>query len=183
MSTPSSGPRSAREAFGQDFGRFTGLRSSQKQDSGQSQRPRGRLPMRIVVGVVSAILLVATATHIVPAVRAGLRDGTHGAWVATGKVCHGAACIWNGKFVATGGHVLVTNAQYAGRMPTGIHAGTSVPALFTGGGLVFPVTGSDLWIELAIGMLVSILGLYWASNRWLATYLRERRNTVQIPGI
>jgi hypothetical protein len=58
-----------------------------------------------------------------------------------------------------------------------------VPALFTGGSLVFPVTGSDLWIELVIGLLVSLLGLYWASHTWVAGYLRDRRSTVQIPGI
>jgi hypothetical protein len=185
MSLPSSGPpRSAREAFGQTLGgRFTGLTSGQNQDTGQGQRRRGRLPLKPIVGAVSAVLLVVTALHILPAIRAGLHDGTRGAWVATGKVCHRSACIWNGKFVAPGGHVLVASAQYAGPMPRGIQSGTSVPALFTGGGLVFPVNGSDLWVELVIGLLVSMLGLYWASHRWVANYLRERNNTVQIPGI
>ncbi len=184
MSLPSSGPRSARDAFGQGFGgRLTGTtsRQNQNQNQDQGQRPRGRLPLRLVVGVVSALLLVATAIHIVPAVRAGLHDGTRGSWVATTKVCHHSACIWNGKFVAPGGHVLVTSAQYAGHVPLGTQAGTSIPALFTGGsGLVFPVTGSDLWIELVIGLLASLLGLYWASQKWVASYLRERRNTVKI---
>ena len=79
---------------------------------------------------------------------------------------------------------MVTGAQYAGAMPAGVHAGTSVPALFTGSSaLVFPATGSDLWIELMFALLISILGLYWASNKWVASYLRERRNTAQVPGI
>jgi len=182
MSTPSSQPKSAREAFGLSYGGLRGMRTSQ----GPDQRPgrRGRLPVKLMVGVLSAILLVSTAVHIVPAVRAGLHDGTRGSWVATTKTCHRSACIWNGKFVTPGGHVLVARAQYAGPIPKGVHAGTSVPALFTGGsGLVFPVTGSDLWIELLIGLLISIGGLYWASYKWAAGYLRERRNTVQIPGI
>jgi hypothetical protein len=185
MSVPPSAPKSARDAFGQSFGgRFTGLATGQGQNQGgRDLRPRGRLPLKPIVAVVSALLLVATAIHILPAIRAGLHDGTRGAWVATTEACRRSACIWSGKFVAPGGHVLVTSAQYAGHMPKGIHAGTSVPALFTGGSLVFPVTGSDLWIELVIGLLVSLLGLYWASHTWVASYLRERRNTVQIPRI
>ncbi len=185
MSLPSSGPRSAREAFGQSFGgRLTGTTPRQNQGQGQGQRPRGRLPLKLIVGVVSALLLVATAAHIVPAVRAGLHDGTRGSWVATTKVCHRSACIWNGKFVATGGHVLVTSAQYAGPIPKGIQAGTSLPALDAGGsGLVFPLTGSDLWVELVIGLLASLLGLYWASHKWVADYLREHRNTAKISQI
>jgi hypothetical protein len=185
MSVPPSAPKSAREAFGQSFsGRFPGLATGQGQNQGaQGQRPRGRLPLKPIVAVVSLILLVATAIHILPAIRAGLHDGTRGAWVATAEACRRSACVWSGKFVAPGGHVLVTSAQYAGLMPKGIHAGTSVPALFTGGSLVFPVTGSDLWIELVIGLLVSLLGLYWASHTWVTSYLRERRNTVQIPRI
>jgi hypothetical protein len=185
MSLPPSGPKSAREAFGQTFGgRFTGLGSGQNQNQGQRQRPRGRLPLKPIVGVVSAILLVATAVHIVPAVRAGLHDGTRGSWIATTKTCHRSACIWNGKFVEHGGHVLLTSAHYVGLVPKGIQAGTTVPALFTGGsGLVFPVTGSDLWIELVIALLASMLGLYWAGHRWVADYLRERRNTAHITRI
>ena len=52
-----------------------------------------------------------------------------------------------------------------------------------GSGLVYPVTGSDLWIELVIAILVSVLGLYWSSHRWVAEYLRERRDKPQIAGI
>jgi hypothetical protein len=186
MSLPSSQPKSAREAFGQSFGgrRFTGLTTGQGPDHKQPQRPRARLPLKLIVGLVSAILLVSTALHIVPAVRAGLHDGTRGAWIATSQTCHRSACSWNGKFVTPDGHVLIASTKYAGPVPAGIHVGTSVPALNTGGsGLVFPATGSDLWIGLLIALLISILGLYWASNKWVASYLRERRNTVQVPGI
>jgi hypothetical protein len=34
-----------------------------------------------------------------------------------------------------------------------------------------------------IALLASLLGLYWASHKWVADYLRERRNTPQIPRI
>jgi hypothetical protein len=185
MSPPPSGPRSAREAFGQPGGWFSGPSRSQGQGQDQPAKvQRGRLPLRPIVGVLSAILLVSTAAHIGPAVRAGLHDGTRGTWVATTQTCHKSACIWNGKFVAPGGQVLVASAKYVGQLPRGIQAGTTVPALFTGGsGLVFPVTGSDLWIEMLIALLLSALGLYWASHRWVAKYIRERRNTIQIPGI
>jgi hypothetical protein len=179
MSLPSSQPTSAREAFGLSFGgRFTGPR----RDPGQDQRPGRRLPLKLIVGVVSAILLVSTALHIVPAMRAGLHDGIRGMWVATTQTCHRSACLWTGKFVLPGGHVQVTSAQYAGQLPRAVQAGTRVPALYTGGsGLVFPAAGSSLWIELLIAMLVSALGLYWASHAWVAKYLRERRDNLQIP--
>jgi hypothetical protein len=185
MSVPPSGPRSAREAFGQPGGWFTGLSRGQVQGQDQQRKvQRGRLPVKLLVGVVSAFLLWSSATHIVPAVRAGLHDGTRGTWVATTQTCHKSACVWGGKFVAPGGHVLVASARYAGQLPRGIQVGRSVPALFTGGsGLVFPVTGSDLWIELLIALLVSALGLYWASHRWVANYLREHHNKVEIPRI
>ncbi len=184
MSQPPSAPRSARDAFGQSFGAAGSPASRPAKTKTSAPRQRSRLPLKLIVGILSAILLVSSAIHIGPAVRAGLHDGTRGTWVATTKSCHRSACVWNGKFVDPGGHVLVTSAQYAGHIPTGIHAGTAVPALFTGGsGLVYPVTGSDLWIELLIALLVSLLGLYWSSHKWVAEYLRERRNKPQIPGI
>jgi hypothetical protein len=184
MSLPSSQPKSAREAFGQSFGgrRFSGLTTGQDPD--KPQRPRARLPLKLIVGVVSIGLLVSTALHIVPAMRAGMHDGMRGNWVATTQTCHRSACIWNGKFVIPGGHVMMASTHYAGQLPKGTQAGTTVPALFTGGsGLVFPAAGSDLWIGLLIALLASILGLYWASNKLVANYIRERRSTVQIPGL
>ncbi len=186
MSLPPPPPKSARQAFGQSFGggRFTGLATGQSQGQEQGRSPRPRLPLKLVVGALSALLLVSSAIHIVPAVRAGLGDGTRGTWVVTTKICRRSACVWSGKFVAPGGHVLATSAQYAGHMPMGVHVGTTVSALFTGASaLVFPVTGSDLWIGLLVALLVAALGLYWSSHRWVAQYLRERRNNPQIPGI
>ncbi len=184
MSQPPSAPRSAREAFGQSLGGSWMKGPATRQDQDQRPRQRSRLPLKLIIGVLSAILLVSSAINIGPAVRAGLHDGTRGSWVATTKSCRRSACVWNGKFVDHGGQVLVTSAHFAGHIPAGIHAGTAVPALYTGGsGLVFPVTGSDLWIELVVALLVSLLGLYWSSHRWIADYLRERRNTPQIPGI
>jgi hypothetical protein len=49
--------------------------------------------------------------------------------------------------VLPGGHVVLTSAQYSGRLPAGMHVGTSVAGLYPGGsGLVFPAAGSSLWI-------------------------------------
>jgi hypothetical protein len=141
------------------------------------------LPAKLIIGVVSALLLVSTALDLGPAVRAGLHDGARGMWVATAKTCRGSACVWTGKFVRPDGHVVVTGAHYAGALPVGIRAGTSVPALFTGSGLVFPTTGSDLWIELLITLVVSVLGLSWASHAWVAKRLsRPGRTGVPAPG-
>jgi hypothetical protein len=138
---------------------------------------RSRLPARLVVGILSALLLFVTTTHLGPAIRAGRREGTHGYWVATGKHCVRSACTWNGKFESQNGHVLLSSAQYAGRLPAGIHAGTHIAALFPGGsGLVYPPTGSDGWISLLVGLVLAVIGLYWSCHRLAAKYLRGRAN-------
>jgi hypothetical protein len=144
---------------------------------GQVVRPeRRRLPGRLIVGVLSALVLLVTATHLLPAIRAGLRDGTHGYWVATAERCVRSACTWTGRFVSPNpnGHVLLSSAQYAGRLPVGVHAGTSVAGLFPGGGLVYPLTGSDEWISLAVLLVLAVAGLYWSSHRLVAKFVRDR---------
>jgi hypothetical protein len=182
MSLPSPPPRSAREAFGRPLGGLMG--SSNPPGADGSRGPRRRLPLKLIVGVVSAFLLVSTGLDVVPAARAGLHDGTRGTWVATTRTCHGSACVWTGKFLTQGGHVVVASAHYAGSIPVGTRAGTTVPALFTGdSNLVYPTAGSDLWIELVIALLASILGLYWASHAWVAERLNSaNRRGVLAPG-
>ena len=136
---------------------------------------RSRMPARLVVGVLSAFLLFATVTHLEPAIRAGMREGTHGYWVATAKHCARSACTWSGRFVSPNGHVLLSPAQYAGRLPAGVHTGTHIAALFPGGsGLVYPPSGSDGWISLLIGLALGVIGLYWSSHRLVAKYFRDR---------
>ena len=139
-------------------------------------RPRSRMPGRLVVGGLSAVLLVAIGDRLVPAIRAGLHDGTRGFWVATTERCARSACTWNGKFVTDGGHVVLSSAQFYGRLPTGIRPGSSVAGLFTGGsGVVYPATGSDLWMSLLAALVVAALGLYWSSHRLVRNYLRQHR--------
>ncbi len=133
--------------------------------------------VRIMVVVLSAILLFGSLTHIAPAIRAGLHEGTRGYWVATSRTCNRKACGWTGKFVLPDGHVQVARIQYTGTIPAGIHAGARIPALYPGGGLAFPATGSDLWISLLVAIVVALLGLYWATHRWVAGYLRQRADT------
>jgi hypothetical protein len=167
--TPSAG---AGDLFGASANPASG--------SNSSQRNRGRLPIRLVVGVLSAILLVGSALHIEPAIKAGMHDGTRGSWVATSSQCgKRTGCVWHGKFVTSTGHVLVSDVGYAGSIPGDIHPGTSVPALYPGGsGLVFPASGSNLWISLLVGIVLGLLGLFWASHRWVAELIRERRAPV-----
>lgn len=139
-------------------------------------RTRSRVPARLIVGVLCALIFFTTATRIAPAVRAGLREGTRGEWVATTKKCVRSACAWKGNFVLPDGHVELTSAQYDGQLPAPVHAGTSVAARYTGGsGLVFPASGSDLWISLLVAMGLSLLGLYWAARPYLTRYFRRRR--------
>ncbi len=137
--------------------------------------------MRIVVAALALLLLFGSLTHIGPAVRAGLHEGTRGYWVVTSRTCNSRkACVWNGKFVLPTGHVQVASIQYEGTLPAAIHAGTRIPVLYPGGSLVFPTTGSDLWISLVVAMVVALLGLYWASHRWVAQYLRHRNDTTRL---
>jgi len=132
--------------------------------------------IRIMVGVVAVVLLVGSVTNLVPAVRAGLHHGVRGSWVVTGLSCVRKACTWTGKFVLPSGHVQLARAQYDGAVPAGIHAGSRIPALYSGGSaLVYPTTGSDQWISLVVAIVVALLGLYWAGHRWVAAYLRSRR--------
>jgi len=136
---------------------------------------RSRLPGRLIVGVVSALVLFVTATRLGPAIRAGRREGAHGFWVATGQHCARSACTWNGQFKLPSGHVVLSSAQYAGQLPAGIHAGTSVAALFPGGSaLVYPASGSDAWISLLLGLVLAAIGLYWSCHRFVANYFRDR---------
>ncbi len=137
--------------------------------------------MRIVVAALALLLLFGSLTHIGPAVRAGLHEGTRGYWVVTSRTCNSRkACVWNGKFVLPSGHVQVASIQYQGTLSAAIHAGTRIPVLYPGGSLVFPTTGSDLWISLVVAMVVALLGLYWASHRWVAQYLRHRNDTTRL---
>jgi hypothetical protein len=139
---------------------------------------RSRLPGRAVIGVLSAFLLYVTATHLPAAIRAGLRHCTRGYWVATTKRCARSACTWTGQFQSPKGHVVLSSAQYVGRLPVGVHTGTSVTALFPGGsGLVFPPTGSDLWISLLVTVIVAALGVYWSSHRLIANHFRQHKPT------
>jgi hypothetical protein len=136
--------------------------------------------VRIVVAVLGALLLVGSVAHLVPAVRAGLHEGTRGYWVVTARTCSRKACLWTGKFVLPGGHVQVRSVQYEGQLPAGIHVGTRIAGLYPGGSLVFPTSGSDLWISLVVAIVVGLLALYWASHRWVASYLRQRADTPRL---
>jgi hypothetical protein len=178
---PPSGAAAAVDAAGADASgvryRGVGLGSL-----GGTQRRNSLTLIRIVVAVLAVILLFGSATHIAPAVRAGLHEGTRGYWVVTGQTCSRRACVWTGNFVLPDGHVQVASVHYDGTNPAGIHAGTRIPALYTGGGLAFPITGSDLWISLLVAMVASLLGLYWATHTWIAGYFRQRADTSGLAG-
>jgi len=146
-------------------------------DLGRIPLGRSRMPARPVIGVLAALLLYGTLTRLPSAIRAGLHDGSHGYWVATTKRCARSACQWSGRFVSPNGHVLLSSAQYAGRIPVGTHAGTSIAGLLPAGStLVFPASGSDLWVALLVAAVLGVLGLYWSCHRLVERYLRQRRS-------
>jgi hypothetical protein len=163
------GPASLR-LFGGGFGAGAGSGGD-----GRGGRARGRVPIRFMVGTLGVLLALGSGVHIWPAIRAGLHDGTRGSWVATARTCVRSACTWRGTFVSHG-HVLMTSVQYAGQVHGALHAGTTLPALYTGGsGLVFPAAGSDLWVSMLVGLLLGLAGLFWAVHRWVARFIREHR--------
>jgi hypothetical protein len=174
MSRPSGEPGSPASA---------GTFGSVPDDGSGSRRARSRVPLRVVIGILAGILFIGTAVHIGPAIKAGMRDGTRGTWVATSGHCGKTACVWNGKFVLPDGQVRAASAQFAGQLPANLHVGTALPALDTGEkGLVFPASGSDLWISLLVALLVSAVALFWAGRRPLLDYLSQRRKAAVLAG-
>jgi hypothetical protein len=167
------GPSGAGSAGADDYGAASRLL--------ETSRPRGSLTLvRIAVAALAVFLLYGSLTRIGPAIRAGLREGTRGYWVVTGRTCSRKACIWTGKFVLPSGQVRVASIQYQGSLSAGIHAGMRIPVLYPGGDLVFPTTGSDLWISLVVAIVVALLGLYWATRKWVAGYLRQRNDSARL---
>ncbi|HXZ66144.1 MAG TPA: hypothetical protein VEH05_15500 [Streptosporangiaceae bacterium] len=147
---------------------------------GGPRRRNSTVLVRAMVAVLAVILLFGSLTHLAPAVRAGLREGMRGYWVVTGRNCSRKACLWIGKFVLPNGHTQAASVQYAGQIPAGVHVGSRIAGLYPGGGLVFPVTGSDLWISLVVAIALALLGLYWASHRFVVDFLRQRADSARL---
>jgi len=158
-------------------------------------RNRSRVPLRLVVGVLAAFLFVGSAVHLGPAIKAGLKDGTRGSWVATTRTCGKTGCVWKGNFVLPGGQVGETSVDYDGRLPVSLHAGTSVPALAVGVPLgryyqlyyVFPFTQQQSFMALiqrvlvGVGLALVVLLAAIASlvTRWVVLPVRHAAQAAQ----
>jgi len=136
--------------------------------------------------VIAAFIVLAACAAVLygvlelpPAIRAAAGRGTPGVFVARSVTCDGAGCTWNGTFESATGRTLRRDVSYGDADP-GMHAGSSIPALFPGGGeVVYAARGSAGWIEpalfLLIGVVVIALWLYRGPGRYLRR-LRDRRN-------
>lgn len=130
----------------------------------------------------SALVLILAGSHLEPALRAAHGAGTRGVWVA--EQCAGSVgdCIWYGEFVLPDGTIVHSHVRYAGTVTPG-YLGQTVPALDSGAGdEVYPVSGTDKWINDVLGLAaggLALLLLIWRCllarrRRWRSRHLATR---------
>jgi hypothetical protein len=125
---------------------------------------------------LSAFLLFAAGSHLGPALRAARGAGTRGTWVA--EQCDGSPgeCTWYGEFVLPDGTIAQRHVEYTGTVTPG-YAGQTLPALDSGAdGEVYPVSGTDRWINDVIGVTAGGLALPLLIGRWLFVCRRRWRS-------
>jgi hypothetical protein len=120
---------------------------------------------------LGAIMLLYGAISIGPAISAAEGHGTKGYFVAQSLNCGRHGCNWSGEFRLPDGQVTRTGVGFTGG-DTGMHVGTVVPALDTGGLFdVFPRHGDTSWL-LSLALLVGGAGLL---GYRIVTWARRRR--------
>lgn len=117
---------------------------------------------RWVVGAVVLVVALGcvgfTGMDLGPAVRAARGDGHRGTIVLTEKDCDRRGCDWSGDFTSDDGSVVFRGAAMQDGVPTGAKVGDELPALHTGArDGVYPVTGSDEWIYIALIFALGIV--------------------------
>jgi hypothetical protein len=140
---------------------------------------RGHLVI-VAVGAVAAMLIVAVAFALVPAIDAARGDGTTGTFTVSSSVCTvKLGCKWVGTFESPGRQPI--QVDYQGHLPSGAGPGTSVPAIHPGGSSdVFAPHGSAAWIDDLL--LVIVIGAVVALALWISPVtLPRRRRSVARP--
>jgi hypothetical protein len=133
----------------------------------------------LMIVAVAGAAIVYGVVELGPAIRAALGDGTRG-WFVAQQVpgCQNPGCHWGGLFESLDQHVILRNVSYADA-DHAMRLGSVVPALFTGGDMVYAPGGSTGWLEPAVFLLIGIAViaalLWYGPIRYVRHRLRDRQ--------
>lgn len=101
-----------------------------------------------VAGPVMCVLLVACGMELGPAWSAHLGHGQRGTWTVTQVLCSGKGCNDLGTFVSANGPDIRAGIGISRGSSLGV--GHSLPAIDTGGDVVYPAGGGPDWLIYTI---------------------------------
>jgi hypothetical protein len=129
-----------------------------------------------LAGALAAMVLVAMAFALGPAIAAARGEGTPGTFTIGYEQCmRRVGCTWVGTFESRAGQV-TPGVSYDGSLPAGAQPGEGIPAVFPGGEhAVFPPHNSHYWISAVFLMLV--LGAAVGLLLWLSPIGEGKRRT------
>jgi hypothetical protein len=108
-----------------------------------------------VAGPVMCVLLVVCGMELGPAWSAHLGHGQRGTWTVTQVLCSGKRCNDLGTFVSANGSDIRVGIGISRGSSLGV--GGSLPAIDTGGDVVYPAGGGPDWLIYTIMPPVLIL--------------------------
>ena len=137
--------------------------------------PRRWLTLRRFVWLVAigfcGFVIWGAGGHLGPGLRAAHGEGIPGLWTAQQQ--NGGS--WSGEFVSSDGTVTLPHVSYTGSL-SAVQAGSVVPALDAGASNeVYPLAGSDKWVNDLIGVVVGTLALIGLLARGFYVARRRRR--------
>ena len=119
------------------------------------------------------IMLVYSVLQLGPAWSAHLHHGQPGTWTVTQIACSNKGCNNLGRFVSANGSDIRTGIGISRGSSLGV--GKSLPAIDTGGDVVYPANGGPDWLIYTVTTpLAVLLFAVWAWTFPLAV-LRRRR--------
>jgi hypothetical protein len=143
--------------------------TSARDEASRRHRREFRHLVIVAAGVIAAMAVVGGALGLVPAIQAASGQGTAGTFIVGYQPClsRKAGCPWSGTFRSPHG-AAVQHVNYDGTLPTGAGDGSSIPAIYPGGGshVVYPPRGSDAWVFdlLLMALVGGVVGLLlWLS--------------------
>jgi hypothetical protein len=132
-----------------------------------------------VAGPVMCVLLVVCGMELGPAWSAHLGHGQRGTWTVTQVLCSGKGCNDLGTFVSANGSDIRVGIGISRGSSLGV--GRSLPAIDTGGDVVYPAGGGPDWLIFTImPPLLILLCAVWTWTVPLAM-MRRRRAERQSP--
>ena len=156
----------------QDRRRLRAITRTWERTAARRNLERGHIVL-VVVGAVAAMVIVAVAFALLPAIDAARGEGTTGTFTVSSSVCSvKLGCRWVGTFESAGSQPI--QVDYQGSLPGDAGPGTSVPARHPGGSSdVFAPHGSRVWI--GDFLLVVVIGAVVALALWISPISLSRR--------